>query len=106
MSNVTPPVRDANQSPPKRRRLWRWFLTGFLIVFLALAIVYPMDFYDGRSVRLTRLWQYYLLETRLAVNSSGYLGPTSRNLTAALTTAVMHLIVSGVAGTVAMGIGW
>ena len=106
MSNISPPGSDANQSPRQRRRLWLWFSTGFIVVFLALAIAYPMHFYDGGSVRQTRLWQYYLLEIQLAMNSSGNLGPTSDNLAAALITAMMHVVVSSVVGTVMLGIGW
>jgi hypothetical protein len=106
MSNVTPPVIDANQPPPKRTRLWLWFAAGFLVVFFGLAAAYPMHFYDGRSVRQTVLGHYYLLELQQEMNSTGNLGPTSGNLAAALTTALMHLVLSGAAGAIVMGIRW
>jgi hypothetical protein len=106
MSDVPPPGSDAKQSPTKRRRLWLWFFTGFLLVLLILAVVYPMYYYDGGSVRQTRLWQYYLLEIQLAVNSSANLGPTSGNSTVAFTTALMHVAVSCFANAVVMCIGW
>jgi hypothetical protein len=108
MTNNPRPVRDADQRPPKRRRLWLWFGITFLIVFFALAF-YPMAFNDGRVVRQTMLWHYYLLEMQLVLNSSGNIGPTSGNAAVARQRAVAHLAisgVSGVAGAIMMGIGW
>jgi len=104
MSSATPPVGGTQQTLPKRR-LWLWFVVGFLVGFLALAAFYPTYFYDGRSLRPTRLWQYYLLEVQRSANSTGHLGPTSGNTSAALTTAGMHIAVASVAGAIALGIG-
>ena len=82
-----------------------WFGAGFLIGFLTLAAFYPTYFYDGRSVRQTRLWQYYLLEVQRSANSTGHLGPTSGNTSAALTVAGMHVAAASAAGAIAVGIG-
>jgi hypothetical protein len=106
MADLTPPVTDRTRRPPRRRRLARWFWAGFLVAFLGLAIVYPMRFYDGGAVRQTTLWQYYLLEIQLQARSTGNLGPTSGNATAALTTAVMHVLVSAAVGALVMGFAW
>jgi hypothetical protein len=81
-------------------------LAGFLIAFLGMAALYPMHIYDGRSVRQAWLWQYYLVEIQRATNSPEALGPTSGSSAAALTTALTHILVSGIAGAVVMAIGW
>jgi hypothetical protein len=65
-----------------------------------------MNFYDGRSLRQAWLWQYYLQELRLALNSSGNLGPTSGNAAAALGVAATHVVIAAVGGLVGVGIGW
>src|SRR6266446_6211756 len=104
MSNIT--SSGGTEPLPKRRRLWLWFFVVFLVVFLGLALVYPMSFYNGRSVRDTVLWKYYILEVQQEVNASGNLGPTSDNGAAALTTAGMHVVLSALAGAVGMGIAW
>src|SRR5687768_3069361 len=105
MSNVTHPSNDAHRGPP-RRRLWLWFLAEFLIYFLGLALVYPMHFYDGRSVRPATLGQYYILEIRRALTSTGNLGPASGNRASLLTAAVTHVIISVITGSMVMSLGW
>ena len=105
MSNQTALPGTENQ-PPRKRRLWLWFTLGFAIVFLVMALVWPMHFYDGRSVRQTWLWQYYLLEIQLALNSSGNLGQTSGNASATLGVVATHFVIAAVGGGVSAGIGW
>src|SRR5438128_391597 len=100
MSKIAAP--NSVQPPPRRFRLWLWFFAGFLVVFLGLALVYPMHFFDGHSVRQTPLWKYYLLEIQLELNSTGNLGPTSSNWSAALTTAVTHVVISALGGAIAI----
>jgi hypothetical protein len=89
-----------------KRLLWRWFAAGFVIAFVGLAVVYPMDFYDGRAVYKTVLWRYYLLEIQQYSRSSGSLGLTSGNFAAALTVLAEHLLLSAAAGAFVLGIGW
>jgi hypothetical protein len=89
-----------------QRRLWLWFLVGFVVTFLGMCVVWPMYFYDGRAVYKTALWHYYLLEAQLALTSSGALGPTSGNLAAALTTAAEHIAFSAFIGAIAMAVVW
>jgi hypothetical protein len=105
MSEQTAITATGNQ-PPRKGRLWLWFTIGFGIVFLVMALVWPMHFYDGRSVRQTWLWQYYLLEIQLALNSSGKFGPTSGNATAAFRVLATHVVIAMVGGVVSAGIGW
>ena len=76
------------------------------LVLIGLAVVYPMHFYDGRAVYITRLWHYYFLEIRQAWNSSGNLGPTSGNAGAALETAAVHIALAVLGGTTVMAFGW
>jgi hypothetical protein len=91
---------------PRHRRLWLWFTVGFGLVFLVMALVWPMSFYDGQTVRQTLLWQYYLLEIQLALNSSGYIGPTSGNTFAALVVLAIHLAIASIFGAISAIIGW
>lgn len=85
---------------------WRWFMLGFVIVFVGMALVWPMHFYDGHGLRQMRLWQYYVSEIRQAANSSGALGPTSGNLSSTLVVALTHIAISSIGGVVAAGIRW
>ena len=106
MSSESHPPLPAGPRSPARRRLWLWFLTGFLVVFVGLALGYPMYFYDGLTLRPVWLWQYYLLEFNQALHSTGALGPTSGSEAAALTTFGMHLALAALAGLVVAGLGW
>jgi hypothetical protein len=106
MSSITPSTSASEQRTKKRRRLWLWFIVGFVVVFVGMALVWPMHFYDGRSVRQASLWQYYLLEIQLELHSSDAIGPTSGNAAAALGVATTHFVISAVAGVVTTGIGW
>ena len=106
MSNRIASTETENQPLRGRRRLWLRFIIGFAIIFFAMTLVWPMHFYDGQIVRQVWLWQYYLLELHLALISSGYLGPTSGNASAALGMVLTHIALSAVGGVVNAGIGW
>jgi hypothetical protein len=106
MSKQTASTDTEIQPPRERRRLWLWFMIGFAVIFFAMALVWPMHFYDGRTARQAWLWQYYLLEIQLALNSSGNLGPKSGNVSAALGVALTHVVISTVGGAVNAWIGW
>jgi hypothetical protein len=92
-------------SPTRGRRLWKWFVAGFLLAFLGLAIVYPVTFYDGRAMYEVRLWRYYLLELQQQSRSGGTLGPTSGGLGAMLTVLAQHVLVAAVIGALAALVG-
>lgn len=98
--------RTTKNQSPLHRRLWLWFAAGFGIVFLMIALIWPMNFYNGLYLRPTMLWQYYFLEIHVAWNSSGYLGPTSDNASAALGVAATHILISTVCGAISAVIGW
>ncbi len=107
MSAETPASKVEEQKPLKSKsRLWLWFLAGFLLTFIALLFVLSMDFYNGRAVSRTALWHYYFLEFQLAWNSTGHLGPTSDNSSAALTVVLQHILLSSVGGGMLLTAGW
>ncbi|MFN9181890.1 MAG: hypothetical protein ACK6DS_00695 [Planctomycetota bacterium] len=81
-------------------REWGGFAAGFLAVYLAIALFWPMPFYDGQFVRRTVLWQYYLLEMQRLVGSSGSLGPGSGNPYFPGGIAVAHLLLALLGGAV------
>jgi uncharacterized membrane protein len=106
MTEINRRGMDGNAPTVRRSRLWLWFIAGFLLVFLGMSILFSMDFYDGHAVYNTKVWHYYVLEIERAWNSTGNLGPTSGNSTAAVTIAVQHILFSISGGAVMMGIGW
>ncbi len=95
-----------NAPNPRRRAPLPWFVLGFAVTWILMAILWPMEFYDGKALWNTRLWQYYLLEIHLEMKSSGYLGPTSGNTAAALNVALTHTAISAVAGAACSGLVW
>jgi hypothetical protein len=48
-----------------------------VLVFLALAVFYPMWYFSGGSLTRTSLGGYYLREFDHMLNSSGVMGPKS-----------------------------
>lgn len=90
----------------RRRRLGWWFVAGFILVFAGMALLCPMDFYNGRAIYRTKLWRYYVLEVQLASRSSGLASPTSDNAGHAVETLLMHVLISAIGGGVGMGLGW
>jgi hypothetical protein len=96
------PVGGGNSMTPTRRRHWRWFFAGFLILFAGLLLLYPVHFYDGRAVYETKLWRYYQLAFRQQWNSSGNAGPTSGNFAVLLRTAFLHVAVATLGGVAAV----
>jgi hypothetical protein len=99
------PVPQGNMQPPRNRRLWTWFLVGFLATLVGTALFWPMYFYDGVILLRTVLGHYYILELRRLWNSSGYLGPASSSGAELAVTAAIHLALSAVAGAALMGVG-
>jgi hypothetical protein len=71
----------------------RWFVLGFTVVFVGLAVFRKSGFYTGHVVYIVPLWQYYWLEIRRAA-SSGNVGPTSGAGAAALSIFFQHVIVA------------
>lgn len=103
-----------DENPYRRRTQWGfaslalWFPAGFLIIFVGMAIMVRMFAMspDGRSLIMCRLWQYYLISIRTAVNANGAIGPTSGAGRAALVILIQHLLCAVAGGVVAMGVGW
>jgi len=108
----TDPRPDNNNKapapPPRNGRLWIWYVTGFLIVFIGMSLVITMVSMhpSGQFVVECKLWEYYILEIRRELNSSGNLGPATGSSSAAVTTAAEHLLCSAVGGAVMLGIVW
>jgi hypothetical protein len=78
------------------RRLWPWFVVGFLAVFFALSLtitVYVMR-PSGDAVAQCKLWQYYILGMQFGGKSD------------VAVTALQHLLASAVGGFVLLGTAW
>ena len=88
----------------RHRRLWLWFVAGFLIVFVAMLIFVTMFSMNssGESLTKCRLWQYYFLEVQRSLQSTRVTGQSS----AIVETAIQHLAISFVGGVVMFGLGW
>jgi len=89
-------------------RLLKWFLAGFLLVFVGLLFVlhgYSM-LPSGEAVIRCKLWRYYLLEIERATSAPAGLGPDSGSGAAALVVLGQHLAISALAGLVSGGVGF
>jgi hypothetical protein len=100
MTHISP---DSVEPPRLTRggRLWKWFVAGFLVALLGLAVLYPASFYDGRAVYEVALWRYYVLEVQQQSRSDGTLGPTSGGAAGLLTVFAQHVLVSAAIGALA-----
>ena len=104
MSDVTPSLIDGNKIPPRRRSsLWIWFVVGFLIVLILLAITLTVNRYNGRGLQQTKLWYYYVWEIPRLFRAEP-LGPGSGN--AVVTVAFEHFAASLAGGAIAAVVGW
>ena len=95
----------------RKRRLWIWFIAGFLLVFIIMSLmVTKYSWHPSRPALIScKLWQYYLLEARRAITAAGstrHLGPATGSTSAAFTTAFGHVLCSTVGGLGMFGIGW
>ncbi|MGD9128256.1 MAG: hypothetical protein PVH19_12840 [Planctomycetia bacterium] len=94
------------EKPASKRRLWLWFVVGFLVVFLVMSFAMKMLALhpSGQFARYCPLWKYYIIEIRRAMGpSSRMLGPTSGCSAAAITVAFQHILCSAVGGFVSLG---
>src|SRR5262249_36541692 len=94
-------TEEITQSPPKRQR-WSWFVLGFLLVFIGLALFLPKMWVhpDGASIVQGRLWQYYLTELPAAFRPRPLgLGSGQES---ALSVLAFHLFLSALGGLVAV----
>jgi hypothetical protein len=97
-----------NVQPKRKRRLWLWFVAGFLVVFIGMSFaitMHPMH-PSGNAVIECKLWQYYLMEMQQMFSAYETYGPAT-GISAAFTTTVFeHLLCSAIGGAVMLGIGW
>lgn len=94
--------------PRSKGRLWPWFLMGFLLVFIGLALTLTMSAMhpSGAFVVASPLWMYYLLEIQRAWTATDAIGPDSGSTSAAIVVALQHILISLAGGAVFLGIGW
>ena len=108
-ASTDPKPDDVARTVPAARRLWPWFVIGFVLVFVGMSLgvtMYPLA-PSGDAVIRCPLWQYYVIEAgRGGWISPGTLGPTSGGSSAATTTAVQHVLCSCIGGVVVVGMGW
>ncbi len=107
-SNGPKPGGNARTPPAARKNLWPWFGTGFIIVFIGMSLSVTMYSMlpSGKAVVACPLWQYYIIETRRELSSSGRFGPASGSFTAAIATAFEHVLCSSIGGAAMSAIGW
>ncbi len=97
---------SAEDPESPKRFSWLGFTGGSAIVFTLMALLWPVYFYDGYSVREVSLGRYYLLEIQLAFTSPQSLGPTSGGPFAAVSVLAEHLVISVAGGLIIAVIGW
>jgi len=95
------------QSAPNRsRRLWPWFVVGFLGAFLAIAYFGSGYFLTHQGVYRVPLGRYYALEWKRVWNGNQGEGPASGSALVAAKTFGEHVLLSGVGGTLLAAVGW
>ncbi len=97
----------ARMGEPRRRRLWLWFVAGFLVVFVGATLIVTMHTMhpQGHAVMECKLWKYYAIEIP-RLFSPRNLGPAMDSSSAVVTVAFEHLLVSALGGAVMLGVGW
>jgi hypothetical protein len=105
--NANPEHTVARASQPRKRRLWHWFLAGFLIVFVGATLIVTMHTMhpQGHAVMECKLWKYYAIEIPRLFGPLN-LGPAMDSSSAVVTVALQHLFVSALGGAVMLGVGW
>ena len=109
MPEDSPASPSTHQPTPQRhvaspRRLRRWFVAGFLFVFLGMLLLLAQSIYTGNALIQRKLWQFYLLEIRRFFTFSGAIGPASGSGTQPFITLLQHLAVSCVGGLLLVAI--
>lgn len=95
-------------TPARRpRRLWLWFLSGFLVVFVGMLLLVHMTAMhrSGRYAVRSPLWHYYAggIPRLFGTNT---LGASSGGESALLETALFHLLFSTAGGGSGAALGW
>lgn len=105
MTGQVQSVTSAPEIARKPRRLYRWFLAGFLTAFILIAIFMTETIPVRDGIARTPLWNYYA-RTIPKLLQPQPLAPVRVSSGAVLTTIVEHLIASSVCGLFVMAIGW
>jgi hypothetical protein len=92
---------------PRPRRLWPWFVGGFLLVFVGMLLLVNMIAMhpSGQYVVHSPLWHYYAISIPRSFTHSN-LGPASGARLAWVETGLLHLLFSVLGGAAATAIGW
>jgi hypothetical protein len=88
-------------------RLWLWFVSGFLVVFVGMLLIVKMTEVhpSGQYAVRCPLWQYYVIfAPQLFATST--LGPASGSASTLLETGMFHLLFSGVGDGATAALGW
>lgn len=99
----TPPRKTTQSARP--RRLRRWFIVGFALVFLATLGFMNHYFYTGDALLRCKLWQFYLMEIRRTLSTPSTVGPTAGSGLPAVIVFLRHVGISAVGGLLFLGIG-
>ena len=109
------PSREARETDSAEKksvrsgRLWLWFVIGFLLVFIMMALFVTMYSLhpSGNAAVACRLWEYYFIEFRRVVGPyNNILGPATGSSSTAIETAFFHVLFSVIGGAVLAGVGW
>ena len=99
------------QSEPETFRsstsLWLWFLGGFILTFVTILLLGKKNSLhsSGQALIQYQLWQYYIVEIRRVLSSTGEFSPTSGSGYAAFVALTLHLGASGLGGLITLGLG-
>jgi hypothetical protein len=87
-------------------RLWAWFSVGFLVVFVAMAMLLCVKMGvmnpSGVAVVDCPLWRYYVIEFRKELSPTVF-GPGSHSGSAVIETLLFHVLLSAFGGGLVLG---
>src|SRR5262245_34150027 len=88
------------------RRLWLWFVAGFLLVFVGMLLLVTMTAMhpSGQYAVQYPLWRYYAIGLPRLFGYSA-LGPASGGTSALMETGGFHLLFSAIGGGAAAAVG-
>ena len=102
------PIKTATRIPVRRpRRLWLWFMAGFVLVFVGMLLVVRVTAMhpSGQYAVHYSLWQYYA-DGLPQLFGPSTLGPASGGESALVGAVLFQMMFSMVGGAAAIGVRW
>ncbi len=89
-----------------KRKLWLWFIGGFLVMFASLALFKPVNYIPPSEDRIIKmkLWEFYRIEVPKSWHRE--LRPLNSMTTALPRLVFSHLVASTIGGVTVLTVAW